>query len=263
MRGYIPPQTPEEQLLVRRVQDAAASVCSRGGYRFLGFLDERGRALAQARLNKENVAAFFWGGYEGAGRCLLGLAEEFPPEKEAFPLAALRITCWQPGRTVPADKLPGHRDYLGALLGLGLKRECVGDILTDGDSATCFLDVKMQQVVMDELTSVGRLSVRVEPADLQALAAWQPRTQQLRVNVPSLRADAVLAALLHLSRADASGLVQRGAVSVCHMPLTQLHATIQEGDTLSVRGAGRWRILAVGGQSKKGRIWLDAEKFTD
>ncbi len=247
---------------MRRVQDAAAAVCNSGGYRFLGFLDERGRALAEARLNKEDAAALFWGGYEGAGRRFLGLGEYDPPEKEQFPLAAVRVTCWQPGHSIPTDKLPSHRDYLGALLGLGIKRECLGDILSEGDSAICFVDKKMQRVILEELTGVGRYSVRTELVDPDDLAGWQPKTEQLRINVPSLRADAVLAALLHLSRADATALILRGAVSVCHLPLTQQHAAIQEGDTLSVRGAGRWRIVAISGQSKKGRIWLDAEKFT-
>lgn len=261
MRGYLPPQTPEEQLLVRRVQDAAAGA-RYGGYRFLGFLDERGRTLAEARLNKEDVFSAVWGGFAGAQRCYLGVGGQQPPEPEDFPLAAVRITCWQPGHTTPTAQLPTHRDYLGALLGLGLKRECVGDILTDGASAVCFLDAKMVSLVMDELTGVGRFSVRVEHVDPAETADWQQKTEEVRINVPSLRADAVLASLLHLSRADAAALIVRGAVSLCHVPLTQQHASIQEGDTLSVRGYGRWRIAEIGGLSKKGRIWLTAEKFT-
>ncbi len=262
MRGYLPPQTPEEQLLVRRVQDAAAGARYGGGYRFLGFLDERGRALAEAALNRETVCAAFWGGFAGAQRCYLGLGAEEPPAEKDFPIAAVRIACWMPGRTLPAAQLPGHRDYLGALLGLGLRRECVGDILTDGDAAVCFVDARMEPLLLQELTGVGRFSVRVEPADPALSADWQPKTQTVRVNVPSLRADAVVAALLHLSRADAAALIVRGAVSVCHVPLTQQHTAVQPGDTLSVRGAGRWRIVAVDGQSKKGRLWLETEKFT-
>lgn len=261
MRGYLPPQTPEEQLLVRRVQDAAAGA-RYGGFRFLGFLDERGCVLAEARLNKEDVYSLFWGGYEGAQRCYLGVGGEEAPAAEDFPLAAVRITCWLPGHTVPAAQLPTHRDYLGALLGLGLKRECVGDILTEGDSAICFLEAKMLPLVCDELTGVGKFSVRVESVPLSECAGRQQKTQEVRINVPSLRADAVLASLLHLSRADAAGLIVRGAVSLCHVPLSQQHAAVQEGDTLSVRGYGRWRIAEIGGLSKKGRIWLTAEKYT-
>ena len=261
MRGYIPPQTPEEQLLVRRVQEAAAGVRYADGFRFLGFLDERGRALAEARLNREDVGFAFWGGFDGAQRCYLGLGAVQPPQPSTFPIAAVRITCWQPGRQAPAGQLPGHRDYLGALLGLGVRRECVGDILTDGPSAVCFVDARMQPLVQ-ELTGVGRFSVRTEEEDLARLAGWQPQTQTVRVSVPSLRVDAVLAALLHVSRGDAAALVSRGAVALCHMPVTQQHMTVQPGDTLSVRGAGRWRIGETDGLSKKGRIWLEAEKFT-
>ncbi len=261
MRGYLPPQTPEEQLLVRRVQDAAAGVRYGGGYRFLGFLDERGKALAEARLNKEDVCAAFWGGFEGAQRCYMGIGDEAAPLPEDFPLAAVRITCWMPGHTVPAAQLPTHRDYLGALLGLGLRRECIGDILTDGDSAMCFLDEKMARLVLEELTGVGRFSVNTQRVDAAEAAGWRQKTEEVRINVPSLRVDAVLASLLHVSRADAAGLILRGAVSLCHVPLTQQHAAVQEGDTLSVRGYGRWRITETGGLSRKGRIWLNAEKF--
>ena len=261
MRGYLPPQTPEEQLLVRRVQDAASGVRYGGGYRFLGFLDERGRTLAEARLNKEDVFATFWGGFEDAQRCYMGVGGQQPPQPEDFPLAAVRITCWMPGHTVPAAQLPTHRDYLGALLGLGLKRECVGDILTEGDNAVCFLDEKMVPLVREELSGVGKFSVRVDEVDAAEAAGWKQKTEEVRINVPSLRADAVLASLLHLSRADAAALIVRGAVSLCHVPLSQQHAALQEGDTLSVRGYGRWRVLEIGGLSKKGRIWLKAEKF--
>ena len=260
MRGYQPPQTPEEQLLVRRVQEAAAAVRYNGGRRFLGFLDERGRTLAEAALHKEEVYACFWGGFSGAQRCFLGLgAEPVPPS--AFPLGAVCVKCWTPQRSLPAEDLPGHRDYLGALLGLGLRRESVGDILTEGQQATCLLETHAVPLVLQELGAVGRFSAHCALADAEQLANWQPRTEQLRVNVPSLRLDAVLAALLHCSRADAAALITRGAVSLCHLPTTQPHAAVQPQDTISVRGAGRWRIVALEGQSKKGRLWLAAEHF--
>lgn len=251
----MPARTPEEQLLVRRVQDAARSLQNGYGRRFLGFLDERGRSLAEAGLNREQAEGTFWGGYEGAQRVLLGLSGDGPIPPADFPLAAVKITCSR------AEGLT-HRDYLGALLGLGLRRECLGDILSANDTAVCFAERKMADVLCGQLVSVGRFAARAEPAAEADLAGLMPKTETLTINVPSLRADAVLAALLHLSRADSGALIESGALLICHVPSLAPHTAVEEGDTLSVRGYGRFRIVQLGGLSKKGRLWITAEKFT-
>lgn len=248
---------------MRRVQEAAENARNGYGTRFLGFLDERGCVLAEACLHKEtDVFATFWGGFEEAQRCYLGLSGEAAPAAEEFPLTCLQLKCWLPGRCIPANALPTHRDYLGALLGLGLKRECLGDIMTQDDFALCFAEEKTARVILQELTSVGRFTVQAEPAAAEILQNWKPKTETLTLNVPSLRADAVLAALLHCSRTQAAGLIQGGAVSLCHVPLSQLHASVEEGDVFSVRGHGRFCVREIGGLSKKGRIWVTADRFT-
>ena len=247
-------------MLVRRVAELAAAV-RYGGVRFFGFLDERGRELAEACMNREGAVGCFWGGFDGAGRWYLGHGCEEAPMPEAFPLTAVRITCWLPGRTVPTAGLPGHRDYLGALLGLGIERDRVGDILVDGASAICFLEKKIAQVVWQELTEVGRFTVQLEEVRAEECVGLAFRTEQLTVNVASLRLDAVLAALLRLSRSDAAAMITHGAVSVGHIVRTQPHLELQEQDILSIRGHGRYRVGQVGSLSKKGRLWLTIEKY--
>lgn len=245
---------------MRRVQEACAGVQRRPGWRFLGFLDERGRTLAEACLHKQTAVAAFWGGFAGAQRCLLGLGGDCPPQEADFPLCAVQIACQLPphaGAVAPCT----HRDYLGALLGLGLERECIGDILTRADGAVCFVLERTAPVILQELTSVGRCIVRCTSTKALQLADWQPQTEQVRINVPSLRLDAVLAALLHTSRAKAAELISRGAVSLCHVPVSQPHTAVQPQDTISVRGSGRFLIEDVDGQSKKGRLWLSARRY--
>ncbi len=253
MRGYIPPCTPEEQTLVRRVQEAVAAVRG-GGLRFLGFLDERGRSLAQAQLNRYDVNVNFWGGFKAARRWLLGLSE-WPLQPEDFPLSAIRIRCY------PGEEPPSHRDYLGALMGLGIKRECIGDILVVQDGAICFVEQKMADFLFRELISVGRCPVHLETADIQEYENWQQAVEPMRLNVASLRADTVLAALLRVSRGDAAALIERGAVLLCGVTLSSTHTAVEAGDSFSVRGYGHFRIAEIGGESRKGRLWLQAEKF--
>lgn len=250
---YLPPTGPEEQLFCRRVADAARRCGSCGRAQYLGFLDERQQALAEMQLARLQWAqSLFWGGYPGAERGVLALYDAAPPPLEEYPLCCLRITARGGGLT--------HRDYLGALLGLGLQRECLGDILPDEEGAYLFSLQPQAALIVRELVSVGRQKGRAEhclpPPALAARAG-----QESCVSVASLRLDAVLAALLHKSRERAAELVRAEKVLVNHIPLGSPSALLEEGDNITVRGTGKFRLQQIGGPSKKGRIFVTCIKY--
>ena len=122
VRGFVPARTDEERFLMRHVEDLARAAEGRGIARYSGFLSDREQDLARAALNRADVPEsdhHFEGGWPGAERKLLCLEPEgcYP----ASPLCCVKLTC----RTLSGAVLPGHKDYLGSLMGLELRREAL------------------------------------------------------------------------------------------------------------------------------------------
>ena len=159
-RGFIPPQSEEERWLMRRVEELCRVAGSRSIPRYTGFLSDREQVLAQAACHRAGFTSFrFWGGYDGAERCVLCL--EPPDAWQEEPLGYLRLTA-------AGQPLPDHRAYLGAILGLGLERTCLGDLLPDPQQPALFYAVALAdklELIAAELTSAGRCPVRAELCD--------------------------------------------------------------------------------------------------
>lgn len=247
-RGYIPPQTEDEHLLIRRVMEWVHQAEFSLRPRFTGFFTDREQALAVAALQKCQWETYeFNGGYADAERKLLCIYAAQKPEN-VFPAQCLAIEMLQ------KDKKLTHRDYLGALLSLGIKRECVGDILVGENGAHCFVLERQVPLVCEELSSVGNCNVRVEIADPRL--ATRADGQEHTVSLASLRLDALLAEMIHTSRANAVQLIRDGAVSINHIPVSKPHESVYEGDNFSVRGYGKFRLKKIGAQSRKGRTFV-------
>ena len=251
-RGFIPPQNDSERFLMRRVEELCRTAENRGIARSTGFLSDREQALAAAAMNRAQCGCGrFWGGWPGAERRVLCL--EPPGTWAPEPVAALRIAA-------KGEPLPGHRDLLGAMLGLGIERVCVGDILPDAQDPAVFYAFVLEEkadFLAAELTQAGRAAVcaaRCAAVPEHVLAA--PQRALREATVPSLRADAVLGAMMNTSRALAAQAIAAGKVEVNHLPLRTAHEPVYEGDLFTVRGQGRWRLQAVGGKSRKDRIFI-------
>lgn len=205
VRGFVPPQNDDERRLMRRVEELCRICESRAIPRYTGFLSDREQSLAQAACNRAECSCIrFWGGFDGAERKVLCIE---PPEAwQEEPLAYLQFTAC-------GDKLPTHRDYLGSILGLGLERACVGDLLADTEKPDTFYAVVLadkQEFIRTELTSAGHCTVHTECTDALPAHLLESRERALQqATVPSLRADAVLAVMLHTS------LHPRGRIYCC------------------------------------------------
>lgn len=254
-RGYIPPQNEDERRLMRRVEELCRIAADRGIPRYTGFLSDREQILARAACHRAGFAdARFWGGYEGAERKVLCLEPTDAWQEE--PLAWLELHAM----TGAGDRCPGHRDYLGSLLGLGLDRACVGDLVADPRDASRFYAAVLadkQAFIAAELTSAGRCPVQVSCCEaLPAHLLQGPERILQEATVSSLRADAVLAAMLHTSRTHAAEYIAAGRVEVNHLPLRATHETVYAEDIFTVRGVGRYRLAAIGGKSRKDRVFI-------
>ena len=250
MRGYIPPADDDERLFVRRLGDLVQVVRQRGTSRSTPFLSDRQQELARAALAGLGFEGYaFDGGYPDAERRILRLFGEYGAQE---PLPAVCLFA----QTLRADRALTHRDYLGALMSLGIRRECIGDILLSEDGAYLFVLDTVAPLVCDELSSVGRCSVCVRAGRAEELPGREERPAQT-ATVASLRLDAVLAAMLHCSRGQASELVTAGRVEINHLPAEKPSAPVYEGDVFTVRGKGRFALTALPGKSKKERLIIE------
>ena len=151
-----------------------------------------------------------------------------------------------------------HRDYLGALLGLGVKREWLGDILVEEGSATVFC-LKTIESHLLTLEQVGRWGVKAAPIPLSDVTPPERKVKPVSFTVQSARLDAVTAGLFHLSRTAAAERIRVGDVHLNYELCERPDAAVQPGDILSLRGSGKAQLTEVGGQSRKGRVFLTGE----
>lgn len=245
----------EEKLLYDRISDKIDAVERDWCVRFTSFLDERQQALAEKFLKQSVFGNFLlYGGFDEAGRKILGLFPEYQePLKEEFPI--LPVTMYYREQ----DK-PRHQDILGSLMGLNIKRELIGDILIGERYAVLYLIEPAYNLVLNELTKVGRVGVSVKP-ELPDILPKAYELQPISGTVSSLRLDCLVALLTNQSREKAVQLIRNKQVSVNFFESEEPAHPVLEKDIFSIRGYGRFILSSVGGTSKKGRLHLLCHKY--
>ena len=201
------------------------------------FLTPAEQAAAGPFLRNRRITFSLDGGYDQAERkrCLFWPSPEMPPDQDEF-IAVTEIT--------PAQSGLGHRDYLGSLLGLGLKREQLGDIIVLADRALVIHHPSLQPFFLTQLERVGSCPVHCRQSTIgetDGLAAAEP--EQLTATVSSLRVDVVLGAIFHSSRSQSLELIRRGLVQVDWVECAKPDQILVAGQTVTVRGEGRARLV--------------------
>ena len=237
-------------LEAKRLRELALRALHTGRPQFTRFLEPSMEGEVRRAAGEAGVRAALWGGFEDAERRIAAFYEGEPPEAREYPLVALRID-WN---AKYAD--PGHRDLLGAAMGLGIERETLGDIAMGERGGTpcayLFCVPEVADYVCANLESAGRAAVKVQAA-AETPRLLPPEGEALRVTVQNERLDALLAAACRLSRSEAQRLIAAGLVKLNHVPNLRPDARLSEGDLISARGYGRVKIQAFEGESRRGR----------
>jgi RNA-binding protein YlmH len=153
-----------------------------------------------------------------------------------------------------------HRDILGSLMGLGIERDSVGDIITNGASAVFLIKTKLAEYVKDNLNKIGKYNVGVTLYDKYDITPKQD-FQICLDTVASMRLDAVIASIYKLSRNLSTEYISGGKVYINGVQTTKSDITVKEGDKLTLRGKGKALIDSLDGLSKKGRIRFTYKKY--
>ena len=235
------------------------------------FLTPREQIIAREIIIKSGMSAsaFFYGGYDGSERNRLFVLplymalEEY--SKKALDEAGFDIVT----EGVQAVKIMGsgykklsHRDHLGSLLGLGIERDVVGDVaVLDDFSAVVFCDGKIAEFIVSELKKVGNDTVRVGKTEIAFDFLYEPRSVTVSDTVASARLDCVVASLSGLAREKAQYAVKSGSVTLDHFTADECDELVREGNVISIRGVGKFKILSLSDTTKKGRLRLLAKKY--
>ena len=174
----------------------------------------------------------FFGGTPEAERTMAFFLPDYLEEDDPAITGQLRCI-----RLTAAFGEPGHRDYMGAILGMGVGREWVGDILVEGQRAYILCQPSVERHLLS-IEKVGRCGVKAEEIRLDEIPARERKTEQRRFTVMSPRLDAVCAGMFRLSRTEAARQIEAGAVSLNYDECLKTDAQVGEGDVISLRGAG-------------------------
>lgn len=249
-------QDPEDRLLLARVLDKYSQTERRGIPSATGFLSPREQAMATALLNTAGIRSgyCFDGGYENAERKLLAFLPEWA-EDAAGELAFLRAEFHG------QDSALTHRDILGSLMGLGVTRERVGDILVSPHSADVVVSPSLREHLLREWDSAGRVRLTVSEIGREELLLPEVKVTQVQDTVSSLRLDAVVSAAFSMSRGRAGELIAAGKVSLDHTPCLKPDKPVAEGGVITARGFGKAVVRECARVSKKGRIILVMDRY--
>lgn len=245
----------ENSELLKRARDLAER-CERSGTVCVsGFLSPAEQYELQTRLGYIPCGLVFHGGGENCERAAAFFLPDYMTEDMLDLneyLCAMKLKAY--------FGQPGHRDYMGALLGMGIGREWLGDIQVEGDTAYVFC----MKSVLRHLLSIekaGRYTVKASQVPLEEVPARKVETESLSFSVMSPRLDAVAAGLFHLSRTEAAKQIAAGNVSLNYGQCLKADCIVKEGDILSLKGKGKGSISGMGGTSRKGRLFVYGEIY--
>lgn len=250
---------PEERVVLARALDQMERAQNRSIPCATQFLSPAQRAALEMLLAASgHPRHLFHGGYEGAERTVCVFLpdwqepEDWPAEGE---LAAVEAAFPPTGADLT------HRDLLGGLMGIGLTRERVGDILA-GDAAAQIVCLKeAAPIILSQFDQAGRYRLKLREIPLAALTPAPAEVKLVRDTVAALRLDAVLASGFSLARGKAADAITGGRVSLNHRECLKPDKPVGEGDVLTCRGLGKCVLKTVGGQSRKGRIIIEIERY--
>lgn len=249
-------QDPADRLMLARVLDKYDQTQRRSIPSATAFLSPGEQAMATALLNTAGIREgyIFDGGYENAERKLLVFLPDWAEDAEGE-LAFLRAGFHG------AESSLTHRDILGSLMGLGITRERVGDILISEHSADIVTSPALVEFLLRDWTGAGRVRLTVTEIERSELHVPEVKIQKVQDTVSSMRLDAVVATAFGMSRGKAADLIAAGRVSLDHVPCEKPDKPVGEGSTVTARGFGKAVVRECSRLSKKGRIILLMDRY--
>ena len=250
-------QTPEDRLLLAKLWDKVNAGIRKNIPAHTGFLSPREQALAGFLFgNQEGLSLF--GGYQDAERKMYVYLPDYMGEDslllEGSPVICLRAMFYK-------DEHPNHRDFLGALMGYGVTRESVGDILVSENSCDFFVTEEIAEYILQNFEKAGRTSLQLSKIPLNEVVLPQQSFSEIKDTVASVRLDSIVSSGFRISRTTAAEYILAGKAAVDGLPCGKPDKAIPDGSKISVRGLGKLKLAQIGHTTKKGRISVTIHRY--
>ncbi|MGC5325634.1 RNA-binding protein [Brevibacillus sp. SYSU BS000544] len=240
----------EELPFVERALEMLSLVERKMSSRLTDFMDPRQLSIMQSLSSQvDDVLIHADGGYIGAERKRVLIHPPYiEPVQEDYQLVLVEIKGDQ--RFIKLE----HRDILGAVLGIGVKREKFGDIILDEQGCQLILAREIFDFARLQITQIHRIPVYLEEVEWSKIRFSEQNLVEKQITVPSLRLDAVIGEIYHLSRNKALIPIRAGKTKVNWKVVDDPSHMVQTGDVISVGGQGRCKILETSGPTRSGRL---------
>lgn len=248
----------EDILWRKRLGELADKAYNNSQYLFTGFLSVSELDIYyQMERELAYASAALFGGTADCERMMLRFgSEELCGYEEDFPIACIQIS---PQIEKFGEEL-SHRDYLGALMNLGIERHTLGDIVIMGKHAFLFCTEKMAPYILENLEKVRHTNVSCRIAEKipeSTITTLERRT----VQVSAVRADSIIAKVYNLSRGGSVDLFRAKKILINGRVNENNAGQLKPGDAVSVRGFGRFRFVEISGETRKGKLNAAVDVF--
>ncbi|GGD70870.1 YlmH family RNA-binding protein [Paenibacillus nasutitermitis] len=249
---------PDERAFVDRASEWIERAAFGHELKRTDFLDPRQADIIWSLANRQmDIQIKLTGGYEQAERRRALIAPDYRVlDDEPEGIALVQITAGTGGH-LQLD----HGDYLGALLGLGIKRDRVGDLHIHPEFCHCLVVEEIADYVNIHLRQVHRVHVLTEIVPLSLLQPAAPMLEEQSLSVASLRLDGIASDVYRVSRSKIMDPIRAGRCRVNWRSEEDPSALLKDGDVVSFQGLGRFKVLGVEGVTKKGRVRVRIGKF--
>jgi len=247
----------EDKIILGQAEDKISQCVERYMATNTNFMDPHQQSVVRGFTGHRDFgcALEYYGGYDDAERVVLLCLPDYETMESADPLSVIRAKATQGGRVLT------HRDYLGSLTGLGIKREMIGDILVRDDGADIIVLTEIADYIMTTYAKAGRVDLSVEEKTIAELIVPDRHLTEVSDTVASLRLDNIVASAFGISRSKAVQAIKQGLIFVNHMEATKVDMSVNKGDLIVMRHKGRVNIAEAGGNSRKGRVYITFEKY--
>ena len=251
----------EEQIIKARLMDIANKSYKQNIYTYTSFLTPAELGMLDSISGELGFVSYeIFGGSELCERCMVRFgSEEQLGYTEKWPISIVLV---EPLIEKFADNL-SHRDFLGAVMNLGLERAVLGDIFVKASKrAYIFCEETIAEYIVDNLTKIKHTNVkcRVITAD-EDISELRPTLVDISCIVQSPRFDAIIAAAIKCSRGEALNLFKAGKVMLNGRMTERNSMNLKENDIFSVRGHGKYMYCGSGNETRKGRIYVHLKRY--
>lgn len=239
-----------------RLADIAEQAARTQKFRLSCFLNPYEKEIAETiAATFEDLKVDFFGGYSGAERERAVFSHRDFGGSPSYDIAVINAT-WNDDFAHIT-----HRDVLGSLMGQGIEREKVGDIIVTGGMARILADAKMADFLALNVTSIGSAHVSCAIGSLDEIPPREERVKEISATVASLRVDSIAAAGFGMSRSRAASDIEADKLKLNWQSVKNASQSVKVGDVLSMRGRGRVEVAEIRGKTKKGRIGVSLIRY--